>query len=391
MLKQALAEFDRALKLDAKNLAALIGRAQAEVSQGKFDDARQDVDAALRDQPDNPVAGYFDAFLLGHSGKYQAAIERLQRIPNIENYPPALYLRASLQYVLGNVESARDAAEKYVAHVPDNAAGKTLLAAIELRQGQPQKAIDELQPIVTETSEDFKAIVLLATAYTMTKQPTKAAELYDRALKLHPDNAAIRLQLAKSHLSAGDPKQAVNELEGIISASPESAEASALLVVSLTSEGRLDEAEKAANAFRERAPDKPLPLYLLGSVALSRNDPTTARQHFEEALKVDPNFFQAALSLAALDIQQGHRADAKQRYQSLLSRTPNNVQAMLALAQLALDEHDNNAAQNWLDKAVAADPKDPRPRAAKVGLLLVTGQTGPALLAAREFETSFTQ
>ena len=123
-------------------------------------------------------------------------------------------------------------------------------------------------------------MVLLATAYTMTKQPTKAAELYDRALKLHPDNSAIRLQLAKSHLSAGDPKLAVDELQGIISASPDSAEASALLVVSLASEGRLDEAEKAANAFHERAPDKPLPLYLLASIAISRNDAHSSSSAF---------------------------------------------------------------------------------------------------------------
>ena len=118
---------------------------------------------------------------------------------------------------------------------------------------------------------------------------------------------------------------------------------------------------------------------------------TAARQHFEEALKVDPNFFQAALSLAALDRQQGHTAEAKQRYQDLLSRTPNNVLAMLGLAQLALDEHDNNAALSWLDKAAAADAKDPRPRVAKVELLLTTGQTEAALVAAREFRNQRAQ
>ena len=120
----------------------MLGRAQARASQGKFDEARQDVDAALKSQPDNPAAGYFDAFLLGHSGKYQAAIERLQHIPGIENFPPALYLSASLHYMLGDLERARDAADKYVTRVPDNVAGKTLLAAIELRQAEPQKAID---------------------------------------------------------------------------------------------------------------------------------------------------------------------------------------------------------------------------------------------------------
>ena len=265
--------------------------------------------------------------------------------------------------------------------------GKTLLAAIQLRQSEPQKAIDQLQPIVTAASEDFNAITLLATAYMMAKQPTKAAELFDRALKLQPDNVAIRLQLAKTHLTTGDKKLAVSELERVIAESPDSTGASALLVVSLASDGRLDEAEKAARAFRERASNNPLPPYLLAAVAFARKDLTGGRQYLEEALKVDPNFAPAALGLAALDAQAGHKADAKRRYEEVISRTPNSVPAMLGLAQLALEERDTKAAQSWLDKAAAADPKDLRPRIAKVDLLLATGQTEPALSAARELES----
>ena len=82
---QALAEFDRALALDAKNVGALLGRAQSSLSLGKAEDARRDVDAALRSQPNNALAGYFDAFLLGRAGKYQEAIERLQRISGFED------------------------------------------------------------------------------------------------------------------------------------------------------------------------------------------------------------------------------------------------------------------------------------------------------------------
>ena len=80
---QALAEFNRALTLDAGNVSALLGRAQARFSLGKLEDARQDVDAALRSQPNNPLAVYFDAFLLGRAGKYQEALAPLQRISRL--------------------------------------------------------------------------------------------------------------------------------------------------------------------------------------------------------------------------------------------------------------------------------------------------------------------
>ena len=75
---------------------------------------------------------------------------------------------------------------------------------------------------MTASSQDFNAIALLATAYMMVKQPTKAAELFERALKLSPDNVNVRLQLAKTLLGSGDTKQAVSELERIVAATPDS-------------------------------------------------------------------------------------------------------------------------------------------------------------------------
>src|SRR4029077_20696489 len=204
-------------------------------------------------------------------------------------------------------------------------------------------------------------IALLATAYVMAKQPTKAAELYDRALKLRPDNVDLRVKLASTYLGSGNTKQAVSELERIVAASPDSTAASALLVVSLVSDGRLDEADKAAHTFRERAPNNPLPLYLLASVALSRNDLTGGRQNLEGALKVDPKFVPAELGLAALDQRAGNKAGAKQRYEDIISHVPNSVPAMLGLAQLALGDHNVDGALSWLDKASLADPNDLRP------------------------------
>ena len=386
---QAVAEFDRALSLDPKSASALLGRAQANLSLGKLEKARLDVDAALRGQPGNALASYFDAFLLSRNGKYQEAIERLQRIAGFEEFfSPVLYLNGSLNLAVGNLERARESAEKYVSRVPNSVPGKTLLAAIQLRQGQPQKVIDELQPIVTAASEDFNVITLLATGYMMTNQPVKAAELFDRALKLKPDSVAIQLELAKAHLTTGDNKLAESELERIVAASPDSAGGSALLVVSLLSNQQLDEADKAARAFRDRAANNPLPRYLQAAVALARKDVDGGRQYFEDALKVDPNFAPAALGLAALDIEAGRQADAKRRYEEVITGNPNSVPALLGLAQLAIKERNNAAALSWLDKAADADPKDLRARIAKVDFLMATGQGEQAVSAARDLERS---
>lgn len=385
--KQAVAHFDRALEKRADHNRALLGRAASSMALGAQEQARKDVDTVLKRFPQNPFAGYLDAVLLSNAGKHKEAIERIRTARGLDRYAPALYLSGSLNYKVGNLERARLSAEKFNRAEPDSIPGKTLLAAILLRQSEPKKAIELLQPVVTTESADFNGITLLATAYLMEKQPAKAAELYSRAIELNPESSALRMQLARTQLGAGETAQAITELERVIADTPDATAANSLLVLTLVRDGRLDDAEKAARALREKAADKPVSHFLLASIALRRNDTAAGRAALEEALRVDADFLPAALTLALLDRQTGRSDEARQRYEKVLSRKPQNLQAMLGLAQLSVDKRDIDDALTWLNKAAAANPKAVRPLAVKVDLLLAQGRAPAALAAARAMET----
>ena len=64
------------------------------------------------------------------------------------------------------------------------------------------------------------------------------------------------------------------------------------------------------------------------------------RQDLEEALKLDPNFSPAALSLAVLDLKAGRKAEAKQRYEEVTSRTPKSVPGHAWFGAACLEERD---------------------------------------------------
>ena len=76
-------------------------------------------------------------------------------------------------------------------------------------------------------------------------------------------------------------------------------------------------------------------------------------------MKIDPSYFAAAASLAALDMADKKPADAKKRFEALLAINPKNAQALLALAQLAAAK--GPARTRW--RACWARPSTPtRPR-----------------------------
>jgi len=75
--------------------------------------------------------------------------------------------------------------------------------------------------------------------------------------------------------------------------------------------------------------------YLLGRIALQRNDGAAARKAFEAALAKEPGYFAATASLAALDVVDGRAEAAGARFEAVVKHEPNHPQARLALAELA--------------------------------------------------------
>jgi uncharacterized protein HemY len=93
---------------------------------------------------------------------------------------------------------------------------------------------------------------------------------------------------------------------------------------------------KGLDRLRELAAGHPqsAPLQqVLGQWYLRNSDPTGARQAFETAKAMDPLFKQADLSLAQLDLEQGHPEAARKNLNAVLTTQPANMTALLLAAR----------------------------------------------------------
>ena len=88
-------------------------------------------------------------------------------------------------------------------------------------------------------------------------------------------------------------------------------------------------------------------------------------------MTIDPSYFAAAASLAALDMADKKPDEARKRFENLLAANPKNGQALLALAELAAARGASTAeVAGLLNKAIEANPTEVAPRLLLIELYL---------------------
>ncbi|WP_395407586.1 tetratricopeptide repeat protein [Pseudoduganella sp. UC29_106] len=112
---QAMALYDKVLKLNPTHRLAWFGKAYAAVSEGKFDQAQGFLDSARAITPGSLLVVYTQALLEFSRGRYPAALEGLQMVLSAApDHMPSLLLAGAVNLNLGSLHQA----ENYSAPVP---------------------------------------------------------------------------------------------------------------------------------------------------------------------------------------------------------------------------------------------------------------------------------
>jgi tetratricopeptide (TPR) repeat protein len=125
-----------------------------------------------------------------------------------------------------------------------------------------------------------------------------AMEDYQRALELNPDLFPVRLRVAEMLLEDKQAPEALPHLERL---------------------------------YRQ-APDNPEVQARLGMCRFLQNQTEDARRLMEAAVVHLPNDASLLISLAKLDLQEGHGAEAEQRLRKVLQADPSDTEALYSLA-----------------------------------------------------------
>lgn len=378
--ESAIAAYNQAISLNPNQFAAHIERAYIEIGSGKFDAAKDDVDAARKIIPSSLTVLYVQALSDFTQNKNSAALESLQKILRVApEHMPSILLTGAVEYRTGATKDAEQNLRKYVEKNPDNIYARKLLTSAMIKNGESKDAIGVLTPALKEAPDDAQLFALAGESYMHVRDFGKATEFFEKASGLAPNVGILHTSIGLSKLGQGDSASAVSEMELGANMDSKSPKAAISLVLTDLRLKHYDKALSAAQSLEKAQPDNPLVENLIGGVYVAKGDPTTGRSYFEKALKIKPDFFPSVLNLAELDVVDKKPDVAKQRLLAYLDKDKKSTPAMDALSRLADSQGQIEEGTTWLEKASNENPDAIRPALQVAARYLFTDQKNRAL------------
>ncbi len=381
----ALEAYRKVLAVRSDVVAAHSGIVTILLARKDLDAAAAQVEALKKRLPNHPATRYFEALMAFEKADYKTAgditAQLLKTAPDDRNL---LYLAGAVEYRKGGLAQAETHLQKVLTAVPGHHRTRLLLAQIYARTGQSEKVLEVLQPLLSGDSPDAAALSLAAQTHLQAGDAATAEALFARAAKLNPDDPKAGTALALTRLSRGETEAAFGELQRIASADAGTTADLALVSAHLRRKD-FASALKAVDGLERKNPGQAMTEQLRGTCLVGLGKADAARASYERAIKLDPLYFPAVASLAALDLAERKPQDAEKRFDALLAQQPANLQALLAVANLRKrNGASHEEVAGLLSKAVNLNPTVAAPRLQLIDLHLAAGKTEPALVAAQD-------
>ncbi len=360
--------YDKALALEPSNIPALLGQASVNLALEDFQAALQSAEQIQQRSPQNPLAHYMRGMVLyKQGGQTKAAEQALLKVLSVApEHLPSHQILGSIYFADGRFEQARTSLEKVLNVSPNNLAVRKLLASTWLKLGRPESAIPILEKILPVNEKDPQLLALLGGAYMQNKDTVRGTEYLERAVAQSPENAVIQTQLALGRLASGKITEAVDALETAVQLGQDVFQADVLLILTHLRSKEFNKALDKARQLSLKLPDSAIPENLAGAAYAGLEDLTAARERFEAALKIQPDFVPAVMNLAKLDQAEGNVKSAKARFEQIVKQHKGHVKAIFALADIAAQEGNRTEADKWLNQVREQNVGD-----LQVGTLLV--------------------
>jgi putative PEP-CTERM system TPR-repeat lipoprotein len=346
--------YDRSIEYAPQFTRALLARATVLFDQGKHAAAERDINTARRLDPRSAHAHYLMSLIHAVRNESKAADEALREADqilksydsNVIRNDAALTLLAGVvNYFRRDFDQAYVWISRYVETYPMHLAPRRLLASLELRLGNADRAIRLLQEVIRLVPDDFEAMTMYGDALMRTGKKAEAVEAYERAAAISPAKGSHFNELVVIRMLAGQDERAIESLKSAIDRRPGTA---ALLAAAHLRRGEYAASLAAAAKAIAAAPDDPTGHNLAAGAYLGLKDVDRARASFLSALAADGRFATALLNLARLERQLGRLAESKRYYRRYLDLNSDDGMAMIALADIAFRENDPADAVQWL-------------------------------------------
>lgn len=304
---QAEAErrFKRALAANPNYLSAEISLGNLQLAQGRNEEASATFDIALaaRASSVDALLGAAEARLHSNHCDEATALSKKVVTQGPRGATPA-QLSAALTFIgrcmvtQGQGDALSSFQEAILAN-GSNTEARLALAELLMATGT---STDVVTALARAAEYERKPLYLLRIGRMMTAvhQARRAVSVLTRAQQYAPSDAEVAVALAQAQLDVGDANLALQTLSDISPRSAELLPAQVLMGRAELLAGRVEAAQRLADATLATEPSQPDALYLLALLQLGHDDKVSAERTLRQALAAAPRTVDARTKLAEL-------------------------------------------------------------------------------------------
>ena len=252
-------------------------------------------------------------------------------------------------------EPAYQAARRWVELAPENLEARQALAALALRMGKDEEAVEQFEYILEHNRNDqdpYQSMLVL-----LAREPDKkrALGVMDDMVKLRPEDAQAHFAYARLAVHAENWALAESEVERSLQLKPDWISALILRAQVQLKQDKGDLARAQMEAALSRNPKDTELRIAYARLLVDLDDYVEARAQYREILKQQPDNGKVVYSLALLAMEAGQLDEAGKLLNQQLALDYQPQQAYYYLGAIAEEQGDDKQALNWYQKIEEGD------------------------------------
>jgi tetratricopeptide (TPR) repeat protein len=316
---EAIEDFGRLIELNPRNVKARAARADLLVGRERYAEAREDFTGILEVVPNATAIWRSRGIVNWKHRKDQGAA-----LDDFEEWARLAPKNAEAHRCIGAILLGRRqygpalaALQKALELRPGYPEVLWAQAFIRLRQGQPEEALKDLDPLVAKLPDGPpETLNVRGDVYQALGRLAEAAADYQRMTELKPKEAEAYVCLARVCAKQGQPAKAAECFDRLVAAAPESEWAYLRRAESRRDRGEYEAALADCDQAARLKPGSVLPALVRASVEAARGRPGPAVQGAEDALAKAPSddghvLYTAACVWSLASRAAGDPADSK--------------------------------------------------------------------------------
>ncbi|MCG8460659.1 MAG: tetratricopeptide repeat protein, partial [Holophagales bacterium] len=336
-LDQALDLYDVVLDEDPSHLDARLQKGAVLARVGRREEARQLLVPSLAEHPEHPRALVSNAVYLDlPAGDLATAAARLDRALEHDPFQARAWRRlGDVRRLQGRPAEAEAVWRAGLERLGDDAALHARLARLLVARGDPasEHHLEEASRQASTAGSDL--LLALAELYRVEGDESAAQGVYER-VAANPGRAPGELNnRALALFGLGRTVEARTELERLLEAWPEHADARANLAVAAAELGDWPAAEQEARRVLSARPNLPEAWNTLGAAFEHRGEDELALDAYTRALEADPGYWRASLNRGLLARDGDPGEAARDLLRALEARGPSPEERARAHGRLA--------------------------------------------------------